>query len=62
MNQSLQDVFVPVPIPGFAALQIFEELGSLVNEATQAPPARNSSFDLAEVVPVIAYFECEESD
>jgi hypothetical protein len=32
-----------------------------VNEATQAPPARNISFKLAEMIPEIPYFECEES-
>jgi hypothetical protein len=52
--KSFQDTFILVPV---CTLQIFQQLGSLVNEPAQAPPVRNVPFKFAEVVPDMAYLK-----
>jgi hypothetical protein len=51
-------MFVLVPI---SALQIFEELGLLVDEEIQAPLVYNVLFKLTEIIPEIVYFKCKGS-
>ena len=52
-----QDMFIPVPV---CTLQIFQQLGSLVNEPAQAPPVRNVPFKFPEVAPDIPYLKGQQ--
>ena len=55
--KSYQDMFIPVPV---CTLQIFQQLGSLVNEPAKAPPVRNVPFKFPEVPPDIPYLKGQQ--
>lgn len=56
-SKTLQDSFVPISV---CTLQVFQELGSLMNEPTQVPSVCHVTLKCAEVVPYVAYLQCQE--
>jgi hypothetical protein len=41
-------------------IEVFQQLGSLVNDAAQAPPVRNVLLKFAEMVPDISYLKGQQ--